>query len=116
MTLSHQFLPVVVLDSDTTVGSSPYIENITLRSVYGMCGTIHDGDKVRGFKSMLFNQFTGIGLQKDNNAFIKFNETTGGFDDSTSVDNIHSDSKEKYGLITITSTSRAKQRLLSDCF
>ena len=67
-----------------------------------------DGDKVRGFKSMLFNQFTGIGLQKDDNAFIKFNETTGGFDDRTSVDNIHSDSKAKYKLlITITSTSRA---------
>ena len=86
----------VVLDSDTTVGSSPYIENITLRSVFGMCGAHADGDKVRGFKSMLFNQFTGIGLQKDNNAFIKFNETTGGFDDNTSVDNIHSDAKAKY--------------------
>ena len=86
----------VVLDSDTTVGSSPYIENITLRSVYGMCGAHADGDKVSGFKSMLFNQFTGIGLQKDNNAFVKFNETTGGFDDKTSVDNIHSDAKAKY--------------------
>lgn len=86
----------IVLDSDTIEGSEPHINNVTVKSTYGMCGAHADGDKVTGFKSMLFNHFTGIGLQVDNNAFVKFNETTGGFDDSTSVDNIHSDSNAKY--------------------
>ena len=86
----------VVLDSDTTTGSSPYFENITLRSTFGMCGAHADGKKVIGFKSMLFNQFTTIGLQKDNNAFVKFNTTSGSYDDSSAIDNIHSDAQAKY--------------------
>ena len=86
----------VTLDVDTIVGSSPYLENITMRTVYGMCGAHADGSKVEGFKSMLFNQFTGIGLQKDDNAFVKFNTSSGTFDDSTSVDNIHADANAKY--------------------
>ena len=86
----------VTLDVDTTVGSSPYFENLTLRSVFGMCGAHADGSKVTGFKSMLFNQFTGIGLQKDDNAFVKFNSSSGTFDDKTSIDNIHADANAKY--------------------
>ena len=86
----------VTLDIDTITGSEPFIEAITLRSVYGMCGAHADGSKVEGFKSMTFNEFTGIGLQKDDNAFVKFNTSSGTFDDSTSVDNIHSDANAKY--------------------
>ena len=86
----------VTLDIDTVTGSEPFIESITLKSVYGMCGAHADGSKVEGFKSMMFNEFTAIGLQKDDNAFVKFNSSSGTFDDSTSVDNIHSDANAKY--------------------
>ena len=58
----------VNLAVDTVGSSSPYIFNCSLRSVYGMCGLYADGDKADGFKSMVLAQFTGIGLQKDNNA------------------------------------------------
>ena len=32
-----------------------------------------DGAKATGFKSMVVAQFTGVSLQKDDNAFIKWN-------------------------------------------
>ena len=63
----------LTLSSDTVTSSSPYIFNCSLRSVYGMCGMIADGNKATGFKSMVVAQFTGIGLQKDDNAFVRFN-------------------------------------------
>ena len=84
------------LDTDTVTSASPYIFNISLRSVYGMCGMHADGAKATGFKSMLVAQFTGVSLQNDNNAFLKFNQTTGGFDDSTTVDNLSSDPNATY--------------------
>jgi len=68
---------------DTVTSASPYIFNISMRSVYGMCGLHADGNKASGFKSMVVAQFTGIGLQKDNNAFIKYNSDTGIYEDST---------------------------------
>ena len=73
----------VTLQSDTVTSASPYIFNLSLRSVFGMCGMHADGNKATGFKSMVVAQFTGIGLQKDDNAFIKYNSTTGVYDDST---------------------------------
>ena len=60
----------VVIEADNVDGSSPYIFNVSLRSVFGMCGMHADGSKATGFKSMVVAQFTGIGLQKDDNAFI----------------------------------------------
>ncbi len=77
----------VTLNSDTVTSASPYIFNISLRSVYGMCGVLADGDKASGFKSMVIAQFTGIGLQKDDNAFVLYNESTGTYDDNTVVGN-----------------------------
>ena len=73
----------VALQSDTVTSSSPYIFNCSLRSVYGMCGLYANGANATGFKSMVVAQFTGIGLQKDDNAFILYNSTTGVYDDST---------------------------------
>ena len=49
---------------DTVTSASPYIFNISLRSVFGMCGLDADGSKSNGFKSMVVAQFTGIGLQR----------------------------------------------------
>ena len=71
------------LQTDTVTSASPYIFNVSLRSVYGMCGLLADGDKASGFKSVVVAQFTGIGLQKDDRAFVLYNQTTGVYEDST---------------------------------
>ena len=66
----------VTIESDTVTGSSPYIFNISLRSVYGMNGMTADGNKATGFRSMVVAQFTAISLQKDDRAFAKYNRET----------------------------------------
>ena len=64
------------IETDTVQGASPYIFNISLRSVFGMQGMHADGAKATGFKSMVVAQFTAISLQKDDRAFVKYNETS----------------------------------------
>ena len=86
----------LTLSSDTVTSASPYIFNISLRSVYGMCGVLADGDKASGFKSMVIAQFTGIGLQKDDRAFVVYDSTTGLYSGS-----------EVTGNETISTNSRA---------
>jgi hypothetical protein len=83
---------------DTVDSASPYIFNCSLRSVYGMCGMHADGSKATGFKSMVVAQFTGIGLQKDNNAFVKYNSSTGVYQDTNTLgnENIHTDSRARF--------------------
>ena len=71
------------LNSDTVTSASPYIFNLSLRSDFGMCGLVADGNKATGFKSMVVAQFTGIGLQKDDSAFVLYDETSGTYQDST---------------------------------
>jgi len=88
----------VNLSVDTVSSASPYIFNVSLRSVFGMCGLHADGDKADGFKSMVVAQFTGIGLQKDNNAFVKYDTASGIYKDSTYAgnENISTDSLAVY--------------------
>ena len=86
----------LALDTDTVTSASPYIFNISLRSVFGVSGLHADGSKAAGFKSMVVAQFTGVSLQKDNNAFVRYNETSGLFEDSTTVSNLSSDANAKY--------------------
>ena len=96
---SLQYLdPLYHSTIDTVTSASPYIFNISLRSVFGMSGLLADGNKASGFKSMMVAQFTGIGLQKDNNAFIKYNATTGAYDDGTVAGNesLNTDSRAVY--------------------
>ena len=62
----------VVIETDTVTGASPYIFNISLRSVWGINGMHADGSKASGFKSMVVAQFTGVSLQKDDRAFVKY--------------------------------------------
>ena len=82
------------LQSDTVTSASPYIFNVSLRSVFGMCGLVADGSKASGFKSMVAAQFTAIGLQKDDNAFVKYNSTTGAYEDnSTAITPLSNDSR-----------------------
>ena len=99
----HLILPSVsgstaALTIDTVTSASPYIFNISLRSVFGMNGLLADGSKASGFASMMVAQFTGIGLQKDNNAFLKYNSTTGAYDDGTVSGNesLNTDSRAVY--------------------
>ena len=75
------------LKTDTVASASPYVFNVSLRSVFGMCGVLSDGDKATGFKSMVLAQFTGISLQKDDRAFVLYNPTTGQYTDSTTPGN-----------------------------
>ena len=92
----------LTLSSDTVTSASPYIFNVSLRSVFGMCGVLADGAKATGFKSMVIAQFTGIGLQKDDKAFVLYNRdtpSTGVYDDNT-----------KSGNETLSSNSRAKYK------
>ena len=81
---------------DTVTSASPYIFNISLRSVYGMCGLLADGDKATGFKSMVVAQYTGIGLQKDDNAFVKYDSTTGDYKGFPLLTNLHTDSESRF--------------------
>ena len=74
---------ILTITSDTVTSASPYIFNISLRSVFGMCGLLADGAKATGFKSMVVAQFTGIGLQKDDNAFVLYDPINGTYQDST---------------------------------
>ena len=69
----------IKIESDTTSSSSPYIFNCSLRSVYGMCGLWADGNKSDGFKSVVVAQFTGISLQKDDNAFLLYSNSTNSY-------------------------------------
>ena len=81
---------------DTVTSASPYIFNISLRSVYGMCGLLADGNKATGFKSMVVAQYTGIGLQKDDNAFTKYDTGSGTYQYSNTIANLHTNSRSKF--------------------
>ena len=89
-----------IVESDSVSSASPYIFACTLRSVYGMNGLHADGSKATGFKSMLTAQFTGISLQKDDNAFILYDTTTGIYNDNLTVSEsqkpLHTNSRAIY--------------------
>ena len=73
----------VTIETDTVSGASPYIFNISLRSVWGMNGMHADGSKASGFRSMVVAQFTAVSLQKDDRAFVKYNNTNRTYDSIT---------------------------------
>lgn len=79
------------LEIDTVTSASPYIFNISLRSVWGMNGLHADGSKATGFRSVVVAQYTGIGLQKDDKAFVKYNPDTDTYDSYPNIKNLHSD-------------------------
>ena len=70
----------VTIETDTVSGASPYIFNISLRSVWGMQGMHADGSKASGFRSMVVAQFTAVSLQKDDRSFVKYNESNRVYD------------------------------------
>ena len=70
----------VTIETDTVSGASPYIFNVSMRSVWGMNGMHADGAKASGFRSMVVAQFTGVSLQKDDRAFVKYDKSSGNYD------------------------------------
>ena len=66
----------VTIETDTVSGASPYIFNISMRSVWGMNGLHADGSKASGFRSTVVAQFTAVSLQKDDRAFVKYSKTS----------------------------------------
>jgi len=84
----------VSITVDTVSSASPYIFNCSLRSVYGMCGLHADGSKATGFRSMVVAQYTGIGLQKDDNAFARYDKNTGTY--IIGEENAHTNSLSRF--------------------
>ena len=70
----------VTVETDTVTGASPYIFNVSMRSVWGINGMHADGGKATGFRSMVVAQFTAISLQKDDRSFVKYNDQARRFD------------------------------------
>ena len=112
--------PTVVPESDSVNSSSPYVFNCSIRSVFGMNGLHADGAKATGFKSMVAAQFTGIGLQKDDQAFVKYNTTSGAYEDQTALGSsviLHNDSnaryKNEYENFHIKASNKAALQLVS---
>ena len=86
----------VKTEIDTVDSASPYAFNLSLRSVWGMNGMHANGAKATGFKSMVVAQFTGLSLQKDDRAFVRYNESTGNYDVATAGDGAHLDGFAEY--------------------
>ncbi len=86
----------VKTEIDTVDSASPYAFNLSLRSVWGMNGMHADGAKATGFKSMVVAQFTGLSLQKDDRAFVRYNASTGNYDVATAGDGAHLDGFAEY--------------------
>ena len=51
--------------ANTTRNSSAYLNQVNVRSQYGMCGGDFDGSVVEGFRSVIINASTVISLQND---------------------------------------------------
>ena len=109
----------VIVESDSVSSASPYIFSCTLRSVYGMNGLHADGNKATGFKSMLTAQFTGISLQKDDNAFLIYDPVSGIYNDNlTAAENdkpLHINSRAIYRLGWESTHMRCSNNAIIQC-
>ena len=71
---------------DSVESASPYVFNCSIRSTWGICGMWADGSKATGFKSMVVAQYTGVSLQKDDRAFIRYDEFSNTWNQASLVD------------------------------
>jgi len=78
----------VTVETDTVSGASPYIFNCSMRSVWGLNGMHADGSKASGFRSMVVAQFTGVSLQKDDRAFVKYNPINRDYSDNITISRV----------------------------
>ena len=69
-----------------------------------MNGMHANGSKATGFKSMVVAQFTGLSLQKDDRAFVRYNQSTGNYDVATAGDGAHLDGFAEYRKDGVTNT------------
>ena len=77
---------VVKAEVDSVESASPYVFNCSIRSTWGICGIWANGLKATGFKSMVIAQYTGVSLQKDDRAFIRYDEYTNTFNQASLTD------------------------------
>jgi hypothetical protein len=98
----------VEVEIDTVESASPYIFNVSLRSTYGMCGMHADGSRATGFKSMVVAQYTGISLQKDDSAFVKYNPAS--FQYINDGSSLHTDIDAIYAPLTRSYHVKASNR------
>jgi len=77
---------VVKAEVDSVESASPYVFNCSIRSTWGICGIWANGLKATGFKSMVIAQYTGVSLQKDDRAFIRYDEFTNTFNQASLKD------------------------------
>jgi hypothetical protein len=87
---------LVKVEIDTVDSASPYVFNMSLRSVWGINGMHADGSQATGFKSMVVAQFTGISLQKDDRAFVLYNPSTGNYEAQAAGSGAHINGICKY--------------------
>ena len=87
---------LVKVEIDTVDSASPYVFNMSLRSVWGINGMHADGSRATGFKSMVVAQFTGISLQKDDRAFVLYNESTGNYEPQAAGSGAHINGLAEY--------------------
>ena len=87
---------LVKVEIDTVDSASPYVFNMSLRSVWGINGMHADGSQATGFKSMVVAQFTGISLQKDDRAFVLYNPSTGNYEAQAAGSGAHINGLCKY--------------------
>jgi len=77
---------VAQAEIDSVESASPYVFNCSIRSTWGMCGMWANGAKATGFKSMVVAQYTGVSLQKDDRAFIRYDEFTNTWNQASLTD------------------------------
>ena len=77
---------VTQAEIDSVESASPYVFNCSIRSTWGMCGMWANGAKATGFRSMVVAQYTGVSLQKDDRAFIRYDEFTNTWNQASLVD------------------------------
>jgi hypothetical protein len=77
---------VVQAEIDSVESASPYVFNCSIRSIWGLCGMWANGSKSTGFRSMVVAQYTGVSLQKDDRAFIRYDEFTNTWNQASLTD------------------------------
>jgi len=77
---------IVKAEVDSVESASPYVFNCSIRSTWGICGIWANGLKATGFKSMVIAQYTGVSLQKDDRAFIRYDEYTNTWNQASLAD------------------------------
>ena len=77
---------IALAEIDSVESASPYVFNCSIRSTWGQCGMWANGSKATGFRSMVVAQYTGVSLQKDDRAFIRYDKFTNTWNQASLVD------------------------------